>query len=52
MGLTGGIIGCSNIAQFHFSGLEKAGVKIKLICDLAEDRAKPWVSRYGARWRM
>jgi predicted dehydrogenase len=48
--LTVGIIGCGSISKFHFSGLEKAGAKIKWVCDLNAQSAKPWVERFGARY--
>ena len=42
------VLGCGNIARFHFSGLEKAGAKIKWVCDVREEAARPWVQKYGA----
>jgi len=47
--ITAGVIGCGNISRFHFSGLEKAGAKIKWVCDLNEAAARPWADRFGAR---
>jgi predicted dehydrogenase len=48
MTLTAGVVGCGYISRFHFSGLEKAQVRIKWVCDLSEDAAKPWSKKYGA----
>lgn len=48
MALIAGVIGCGNISRFHFSGLEKANVDVRWICDIAEDVAKPWVDKFGA----
>ena len=45
-----GIIGCGNIARFHFNGLEKAGAQIVHIADLNPDAARPYVERFGARF--
>jgi predicted dehydrogenase len=46
--LKAAVIGCGNIARFHFSGLEKAGAKIKWVCDVREEAARPWAQKYGA----
>ena len=48
MKLVAGVVGCGNIAKFHFSGLEKAGVRVKWVCDLMQDRAQPWAERFKA----
>jgi len=48
MNLTAGVIGCGNISQFHFSGLEKAEVRVKWVCDLNEEAAKPYQEKFGA----
>jgi len=48
MKLQAGVIGCGNISKFHFSGLEKAGVKISWVCDLNEETALPWASKFDA----
>jgi len=45
-----GIIGCGGISRFHFSGLEKAGVNIKWVCDLNPDTAAPWSKKFGAAY--
>ncbi len=37
--LTAAVIGCGNISQYHFSGLAKAGARIKWVCDLNEASA-------------
>jgi predicted dehydrogenase len=46
--LVAAVIGCGNISTFHFSGLEKAGVQIKWVCDLNEESARPWAEKYNA----
>lgn len=43
-----GIIGCGNIARFHFNGIEKAGAQVTYIADLYEETAKPWLEKTGA----
>ncbi len=48
MNLIAGVIGCGNIARFHFSGLEKAGVRVKWVCDLNEQAARPWAQKFSA----
>lgn len=50
MTIVAGVIGCGNIARFHFSGLEKAGARIKWVCDISEQAAKPWAEKFNARW--
>jgi len=50
MPITAGVIGCGNISRFHFSGLEKAGARVKWVCDLNEAAARPWADRFGARY--
>jgi len=50
MKLVAGVIGCGSIARFHFSGLEKAGVTVKWVCDIAEAPAKPWADKFKARY--
>jgi predicted dehydrogenase len=50
MNLTAAVIGCGSISRFHFAGLEKAGVKIKWVCDLSEKTARPWADRFGAAY--
>lgn len=47
-----GIVGCGNIARFHFNGLEKAGVRVAHIADLNETAARPWVEKTGARFSL
>lgn len=49
MSITIGVIGCGNIARFHFDGLKSAGVRIAWVCDLREDAARAWAERTGAR---
>ncbi|MBF0244237.1 MAG: Gfo/Idh/MocA family oxidoreductase [Planctomycetes bacterium] len=50
MKVTVGVIGCGNISRFHFSGLEKAGARIKWVCDLSEAAARPWAEKFGASY--
>lgn len=50
MPITAGVIGCGNISRFHFSGLEKAGARVKWVCDLNEAAARPWAEQFGARY--
>ncbi|OPZ25551.1 MAG: 1,5-anhydro-D-fructose reductase [Lentisphaerae bacterium ADurb.BinA184] len=50
MKLVAGVIGCGGISRFHFAGFEKAGVRVKWVCDLDEARARPWAERCGARY--
>ena len=47
--VTAAVIGCGNISTFHFSGLAKAGARIKWVCDLNEAAARPWATKFGAR---
>ena len=50
-----GVIGCGNISRFHFSGLEKAGARVKRVCDIVENNARPYADKfsaeYSADWR-
>lgn len=48
--LVAGVIGCGNISQHHFSGLEKYGAQIKWVCDLSENAALPWADKYNAKF--
>jgi len=48
MNIVAGVIGCGNIARFHFSGLQKAGARVKWVCDLSEERARSWADKCGA----
>ena len=50
MSITVGVIGCGNISRFHFAGLEKAGAKVKWVCDVAEKAAKPYADKFGAKY--
>lgn len=50
MALTAAVIGCGNIVRFHFSGLEKAGARVKWICDINPEAAQPWVEKTGAAY--
>jgi predicted dehydrogenase len=47
--LTVGVVGCGNIAQFHFSGLQKAGATVKWVADLDAARAAGWAARCCAQ---
>lgn len=48
--ITTAVIGCGNISKFHFSGMDKAGVRIKWVCDVNEEAAAPWRDRFSARY--
>ena len=50
MKIQAGVIGCGNISKFHFSGLEKAGAKVRWVCDLVEKNARPYADRFGAKY--
>jgi predicted dehydrogenase len=50
MPITVGVVGCGNIAQFHFAGLEKVGARVKWVCDLEEARVRPWADQFGAQY--
>lgn len=50
MKLNVAVIGCGNISNFHFSGLEKAEATVKWVCDLNEDAARPWADKFNARY--
>ncbi|MFH1969067.1 MAG: Gfo/Idh/MocA family oxidoreductase [Verrucomicrobiota bacterium] len=50
MKITVGVIGCGNISRFHFSGLEKAGARVKWVCDLSEPAARPWADKFKAAY--
>ncbi len=49
MEIIAGVIGCGSISKFHFSGLEKAGARIKWVCDLYEESMLPWQKRFDAK---
>jgi predicted dehydrogenase len=44
-----GIIGCGQIARFHYEGFERAGAHIAHVCDINPATAEPVAQRYGAR---
>jgi predicted dehydrogenase len=44
-----GIIGCGNIARFHYEGYEKAGAQITHVCDIRQEAATALAQRYGAK---
>ncbi|MDD5704995.1 MAG: Gfo/Idh/MocA family oxidoreductase [Kiritimatiellae bacterium] len=50
MRVVAGVIGCGNISRFHFSGLEKAGARVKWVCDLNEGAARPWAAKFDAAY--
>jgi len=50
MNVTAGVVGCGNISRFHFDGLEKAGVKVKWVCDLSPEAARPWAQKFKAEY--
>lgn len=43
-----GVIGCGNISRFHFSGLQKAGARVKYVCDLNVGAAQPYRDQFNA----
>jgi len=45
-----GVIGCGNISQFHFSGLEKYGAKVKWVCDINKETAMSWAEKCDASY--
>ncbi len=45
-----GIIGCGNIARFHFEGLRKAGAEVVHVVDRREDVADRYVKEFGAKF--
>lgn len=47
-----GIIGCGQIARFHFKGLAKAGAQVVHVADLSESAARPYVQATGARYSV
>jgi len=49
MDLNAAVIGCGNIAKYHFSGLEKAGARIKWVCDLDPAVSAPWAEKCKAQ---
>jgi len=44
-----GIIGCGNIARFHYEGYARAGAEIAHVCDLHVDAAEAVAQQYSAR---
>lgn len=52
MAITAAVIGCGNISQYHFDGLEKAGARIKWVCDLSREQAQPWIDKFGASFTI
>ncbi len=50
MSITVGVIGCGNIARFHFDGLQQAEADVKWVCDLNEEAARPWAEELNARY--
>ena len=53
--IVAGIVGCGNIARFHCAGLEKAGARVAMVCDLVADKTKEFAGRFAAKptddWR-
>ena len=49
MGIMAAVIGCGNISRFHFSGLGRAGAKVKWVCDLDAEAMGPWAKQFGAQ---
>lgn len=50
MTIKAGVIGCGNISQYHFSGLEKYGAEVKWVCDLNQAAAEKWQKNFNARY--
>jgi predicted dehydrogenase len=50
MTITAAVIGCGNISQYHFSGLEKCGANVKWVCDLSEESARPYAEQFEAQY--
>jgi predicted dehydrogenase len=50
MNIKAGVIGCGAIAHFHFLGITQAGARVKWVCDLNEETARPWVDKFQARF--
>ncbi|HEY0008958.1 MAG TPA: Gfo/Idh/MocA family oxidoreductase [Tepidisphaeraceae bacterium] len=50
MPLSVGVIGCGNIARFHFAGLERFGARVAWACDTNEAAARPWVEKLEAKY--
>jgi predicted dehydrogenase len=50
MPITAAVIGCGNISRFHFAGLEEYGARIKWVCDLNPDTARPWAEKHDAMY--
>ena len=50
MTINAAVIGCGNISQYHFSGLEKYGANVKWVCDLSEEAARPWNEKFNAEY--
>jgi predicted dehydrogenase len=44
-----GVIGCGNIARFHFGALQKIGARVVHVADLREEAARGWAERLGCR---
>jgi predicted dehydrogenase len=50
MSVTIGVVGCGGISSFHFSGFKKAGSKVKWVCDISEEVARPWAGEFSAQY--
>jgi len=50
MSITVAVIGCGNISQYHFAGLEKFGARVKWVCDLNLAAAAPWAQKFKAEY--
>jgi predicted dehydrogenase len=50
MSVTAALIGCGLIARFHATALEKAGARVRYVCDVNETAARPYVDRFGAQY--
>ncbi len=50
MNITVGVIGCGYISSFHFPALEKAGVRVKWVCDISRQAAEKYIKSTGAEY--
>lgn len=45
-----GIIGCGNIARFHFEGIRRCGATVAYVCDVNAQAAQPYADEFGAAY--
>jgi len=43
-----GVVGAGGISTFHFRAFEKLGTRVRVVCDLDRERARPYVEKFGA----